>query len=143
MSYADAEASRMIANLIQVGSVMSVDAGNARAAVKVGEITIPAAAVAQLRAGVLSFWWMPQAGEQVVVICPGGDMARAIVLCSIFAGNAPSADAGIPLLELAGGVIRLNGTLELTGDVIAQGISLTTHTHTGVATGAGNTGGPQ
>jgi hypothetical protein len=35
------------------------------------------------------------------------------------------------------------GTMTSTSDIEAQGISLTTHTHTGVEPGNGNTGGPQ
>ena len=35
------------------------------------------------------------------------------------------------------------GTMTSTSDIKAQGISLTTHTHTGVEPGTGNTGGPQ
>ena len=143
MSFQAAEADRRLTNLIQVGTVASVDPGRARAAVTVGDITVPQAVVGQLRAGALSFWWMPQVGEQVVILCPGGDMARAIILCSLFAGDAPSADAGIPLLALGGGTLRLDGTLEVTGDVVAGGISLTGHIHGGIAPGAATTRGPQ
>ena len=44
-----------------------------------------------------------------------------------------------------GDVVQVNGvTLEiLTGDVIADGISLKTHVHSGVQPGTGTTGGPQ
>ena len=40
------------------------------------------------------------------------------------------------------GVSTLNGSLHTTGDVVAAGISVDTHHHTGVTTGGSNTGGP-
>lgn len=39
--------------------------------------------------------------------------------------------------------VEMTGTLTVTGDVIADGISLTTHVHSGVTTGGGVTGVPQ
>lgn len=36
----------------------------------------------------------------------------------------------------------INGSLHTTGDVVANGISLDSHVHSGVQTGGGNTGGP-
>ena len=35
------------------------------------------------------------------------------------------------------------GSMTSTSDIVSQGISLTTHVHSGVETGPGNTGGPQ
>ena len=40
------------------------------------------------------------------------------------------------------GAADIQGTLRTTGDVVASGISLTSHKHGGVQTGGGNTGGP-
>ncbi|MCB5198594.1 phage baseplate assembly protein V [Loktanella sp. TSTF-M6] len=143
MTLAAAEADRRIANVLQVGTIVSVDPAGPSVAVNLGDITIPAAAVGMMRAGGLSLWWMPAIGEQVLIACPGGDMARAIVVCGIFAGNAPSDDAAVPLFELAGGEIHFNGTLIVSGDVIAGGISLQNHIHGGVTGGAATTEGPQ
>ncbi|WP_456390241.1 phage baseplate assembly protein V [Profundibacter sp.] len=142
MSMAGAEADRRIGNIIQIGTVTAVDAGSARARVQLGDILTPFIPVGQFRAGALSFWWMPTVGEQVVVAAPSGDIARAVILCSIFAGNAPSSDGGVPMVDLAGGKIIFNGDIEVTGDVIASGISLVHHTHDGVEPGPGNTGEP-
>ena len=141
MSFAAAEADRRVANLIQIGRVTAVGAGTARVAI--GELETPDIPVGQYRAGGLSLWWMPTVGEQVVIACPSGDLARAVILCSIYAGNAPSSDPAVPMIALAGGRMVIDGTLEVTGDVIAAGISLTTHTHDGVIAGGDSTGGPQ
>ena len=141
MSFAAAEADRRIGNVIQIGRVISVGAGTARVAV--GELETADIPVGQYRAGGLALWWMPTVGEQVVIACPSGDVAQAVILCSIYAGNAPSGDVAVPMIALAGGRMVVDGTLEVTGDVIAAGISLTTHRHGGVAAGSDLTGEPQ
>ena len=143
MSYSAAENDRRAANLLMIGTVSAVNAGAARARVNFGDLGSPELPVGQLRAGALSFWWMPAMGEQVLVGCPGGDIGQGVILCSIFAGNAPSSDAGVPLIDLAGGVIRVDGSIEVTGDVTASGISLVEHVHGGVQPGLGNTGKPK
>lgn len=40
------------------------------------------------------------------------------------------------------GNTQMNGTLNSTGTIVGAGITLDTHTHTGVQPGGGNTGGP-
>lgn len=47
------------------------------------------------------------------------------------------------LSQTGGGTASFSGSIDVVGDVVADGISATTHTHDGVQTGAGNTGGPQ
>lgn len=42
----------------------------------------------------------------------------------------------------APGGLHVDGPITSTGDMVAAGISLRTHVHTGVQTGGGNTGGP-
>lgn len=43
---------------------------------------------------------------------------------------------------IVNGDTQMNGTLNATGNIVGDGISLNTHTHTGVEPGGGNTGGP-
>lgn len=142
MSFSAAENDRRSANTILLGRVTAVNGTAGRARVQCGDLATPELPVGQLRAGPLSFWWMPAVGEQVVVACPSGDVARGVIIAAVFAGNAPSADAGTPMIDLAGGRMLINGTLELTGDVIAGGVSLRSHTHGGVMPGGSSTGGP-
>ena len=85
---------------------------------------------------------LPSEGEQVLVACEGGDIAQGVVAMSLYSGNAPSADGSVPMINLAGGKMIINGTLEVTVDVIAAGVSLVHHTHKGVAAGTSNTGEP-
>ena len=42
-----------------------------------------------------------------------------------------------------GGNVEIIGSVTVSNDVTASGVSLTSHTHGGVQTGSGNTGGPQ
>lgn len=140
MSEQLAEADRRIANVVRVGTVKSVDPATATAVVNFGDFDSPPIPVGQLGAGAIQFWWMPSAGEQVLVTCEGGDIAQGIIVSSIYAGNAPSQDGSEPQMNLAGGRMVINGTLEVTGDVIASGISLVTHTHPESI--GSNTGGP-
>jgi phage baseplate assembly protein gpV len=53
--------------------------------------------------------------------------------------------SGILAVDNVGAVTTsctINGSLHTTGDVVANGISLDSHVHSGVQTGSGNTGGP-
>lgn len=142
MSFAAAEADRRIANGVMLGTITAINPGAARARVAVGDLGSPELPVAQMRAGALSFWWMPTVGEQVVIVCPSGDIAQGVILASVFAGNAPSADAAVPMIDLGGGKMIVNGDIEVTGDVIASGVSLVHHTHGGVLPGGASTGEP-
>lgn len=142
MSFSAAEADRRIENSVNLGVITAINAGAARARVKIGDLTTPELPVAQLRAGALSFWWMPTVGEQVLVACPSGDVAQGVIICSVFAGNAPSADPAVPMIDLAGGKMVVNGDIEVTGDVIASGVSLVHHTHSGITPGPASTGEP-
>lgn len=142
MSFEGAEQSRRLANLIRVGKVVSVDPGAAKAVVDFGGLMSPPLDVGQLGAGAVQFWWMPSVGEQVLVACEGGEIAQGVITASIYAGNAPSADGAVPQINLAGGKMIVNGTIEVTVDVIAAGVSLVHHTHKDVTPGMGDTGEP-
>lgn len=143
MSYSAAENDRRTANVLMVGTITAVNPGASRARVAFGDLGSPEIKVGQFRAGALSFWWMPTVGEQVLVGCPSGDIAQGVILCSIFADNAPSSNAAQPMIELDGGTLQINGSIELTGDVTAQGVSLVHHRHGGVQSGGATTGEPQ
>ncbi|MGR3435270.1 MAG: phage baseplate assembly protein V [Shimia sp.] len=141
--YAVAEIDRKLAQVVQIGRVTSVDPGAARVVVEVAGIPSPPIPFAQMAAGGKQFVWMPEVGEQVSVLAPGGELGQGVVLGAIFQGNASSSNPDEPHIELQGGNMTINGTLVVTGDVIAGGISLKTHTHGGVLPGGSHTGGPQ
>lgn len=142
-SYDTAEGDRRISNLVKIGTVVSVDPDAARAVVNLGDFETPPIPVGQLGAGAIQFWWMPSPGEQVLVACEAGDPAQGCIVASIYAGNAPSSNGAEPQINLAGGRMVINGTLEVSVDVIAAGISLVKHVHGGVAPGPEDTKEPK
>lgn len=126
-AFAIAEADRRIAGLLNIGTVTAVN-GDGTARVQIGELGTAAIPVGALRAGGMQVWWMPTVGEQVVVAAPSGDLARGVVLCSIFAGNAPSGDVAVPMIDLRGGdmvikggTIRIEADLDITGKLDITG----------------------
>ncbi len=143
MSEALAEADRRIENIIRVGRITSVDPGTATAIVDFGSFPSPPMPVGQLGAGAIQFWWMPSVGEQVLVACEGGDIAQGVIVASLYADNAPSSDGAVPQINLAGGKMIVTGTLEVSVDVIAAGVSLVHHTHPeSIGSIGSNTGEP-
>lgn len=149
MTLSAAEADRRIANVLTVGTVVSIDNGTGRARVRIGDLEIPSIQVMQLRSGIIRMHWMPSPGEQVTIAAPSGDMTRAFVMGALpIDGNMVAPDAGSPTMDLGGGTLRIignifvDGDIEVTGDVVASGISLVHHTHGGVQRGSANTEEP-
>ena len=136
-SFAAAEADRRIENALSTGVVTAIDAAGVRAKVRIGELVTPFIPVMQARVGKLRLYAMPSVGEQVAVAAPGGDYARAFVMGSITASNAPGGEADHVFLDLGGGELRItgdlwvDGTIRVTEDVLggSSEISLVTHTH--------------
>jgi phage baseplate assembly protein gpV len=146
MSFAGAEADRRIGAMLNVGTVVSIDTATGRARVRLGDLETADIPVMQMRSGAVRMTWMPSVGEQVTVAAPSGDLARGFVLGSLpIDGNAVAPSADAPTMDLGGGTLRVigdlwvDGTITVTGDVIAAGISLTQHAHPesiGTVTGA-------
>ena len=149
MTLSAAEADRRIANVLSLGTVISINNATGRARVRVGDLETPPIPVMQLRSGAIRMHWMPSPGEQVTIAAPSGDMARAFVMGALpVDGNMVAPDAGSPTMDLGGGTLRLIGNLfidgdvEVTGDVTASGVSLVHHTHGGVQSGGASTEEP-
>ena len=140
MSFEQAEADRRIHQIFQVGIVSSVSGG--KASVRIGDVETPLLPVGQLAMGNLRIKTMPSVGEQRMVFAPGGDLARAQIGLAIAAGNTPEDEDQHMVIDLGGAELRIAGDLIVEGDVIARGISLTTHTHPGVAAGSASTEEP-
>jgi len=129
MSFETAEADRRIAGIANIGIVAAVFA-DGTASVDMGGLVTAPLAVGMLRAGGMQVWWMPTVGEQVLVAAPSGDMARGVIVCGILAGNAPSSDVSVPMIDLRGGEMVIKGSklvieadldvtgrMDITGDV--------------------------
>ncbi len=148
--YALSQAMQMLERLIVVSTVVALDRGGARAKVDWGNGAqsdwLP---VAQLGSESLKFWIPPEPGTQVIVLSPGGDTTRGIILPGPFSGAPPDGNfegdvSGKGNLTLDEGDAQLKtGSIVLDqGDVTGSGVSLNGHVHGGVEPGSGNTGTP-
>lgn len=142
-----------IGDVIRLGLVASVDLGAGLAVVTCGEIDSPPCPWVEL-AGSFRSWRPPSEGEQVLLVCPEGDIAGGIVLRGLFSNSfpAPASDEDHQLFGPDGLVIKLTGDgIEITapgdvivhGDVIADGVSLKNHVHDSVQPGDGISGKPR
>ncbi|MGR3485484.1 MAG: phage baseplate assembly protein V [Paracoccaceae bacterium] len=137
---AAAEADRRLAMLGEVGTVTAVE--GARVRVRVAGLDTQPIPVAQQRMGAVKISAMPSEGEQVVLLMPGGDIARALVLCSLPRDGDLVAAGGLSM-DLGGGTLTIvNGRIVIDGDVVSGGISLQEHVHGGVAVGGAQTAVP-
>ncbi len=75
---------RQLNNLIQLGQVSAVDPGQGLCRVETGDITTDWLPWLVPRAGETRDWSAPTVGEQVIVLCPGGDMHNAVVLRGLY-----------------------------------------------------------
>jgi len=160
-----------LGDLLRIGTVESVDLGSATAVFRGGDVLSPPLPWMEW-AGSFRTWTPPSAGEQVILLCPEGDIAGGVILRGIYSNAfpAPANDATHQIHGAAGLVITLTddglqivapGDVEITGnvqitgdvnvtgtvtadtDVVADSISLKSHTHGGVQSGGSNTGAPQ
>ncbi|MDD3652324.1 phage baseplate assembly protein V [Immundisolibacter sp.] len=160
------ELRRRLDNLVRLGTVAEIDHGTARVRVQTGNLLTGWLPWCTRRAGDTRTWDPPTVGEQVVLMSPSGEPAAAIVLQAIYrdAHPAPSAEAAAHVVSYPDGAsikydhaahlyrialpdgarveIVATGNVHVTGDVIADGVSLKTHVHTGIMTGGSNTGMP-
>ncbi len=194
-----AHLSRLVENLIRIGTILEVDHAAKRCRVKSGELETQWLAWVNTRAGNTRDWDPPTIGEQCLILSPSGEVAAGIVIMGIYCNtyDAPSTNpdehvraypdgarisynhvtgalnaVGIQtalveaadhiifdcpqvtftgkvnvqnLLTYENGMVGIEGSNAaaiITGDVIANGISLVHHQHTGVQPGGGTTGQP-
>ena len=183
------EAARAIGMLLRAGTVAQVDHATARVRFTTGDITTDWLPWFEMRAGGQGknrTWRPPSAGEQGLMLAPGGELGRAFILPGVFSDGMPAGantegtvredfngtdfwqwkdgklacECADEIAFKVGGAtftigtdsIRMEAggaTLELAGslvtastDVVAEGISLTKHKHTGVMVGPMPTGLP-
>jgi phage baseplate assembly protein V len=101
--------SGLIGDLLRLGVIETVDLTTARVTVRCGEVLSPPLPWYEL-AGTVSTWFPPAVGEQVMVDCPEGDIAGAVVKRGINCDAFPAAgnDATIR--------VKLPGGSEITFD---------------------------
>lgn len=167
----DDDINGLIGDLIRFGTVHSVDLGHGMAVVEAGDIITPPLPWTE-QAGSFRTWRPPSVGEQVILLCPEGDIEGGLILRGLFSNTfpAPASDdfqhlygADGLIITLTGdglsitapggaaitadvsitGNVDVSGTITASEDVVGGGISLKGHTHGGVQGGGASTGGPQ
>lgn len=98
-----ADTDRAISDLVREGVVASLDLDAGKAVVRFGDIVTPP--IDWLcSAGDTRIWNPPALGEQVVVVCPEGDIERAFI-----AGGLPSSSFAPLFLGVAVGIAFRDG----------------------------------
>ena len=85
-----AELRRLVHNLIRIGTVRDVEGPRAR--VRVGENLTTWLPWCTTRAGGDAVWDSISSGEQVLVLCPSGDLAQAVICFSLYQTAHPAPD---------------------------------------------------
>ncbi len=88
---------RRLENLLRPGTIHSTDVASSRVRVLSGELLSDWLPWFERRAGDVRSWCPPSAGEQCLLLCPGGEMAAGMVLVGLFSDNiaAPASSASL------------------------------------------------
>lgn len=78
-----AELSRLVSNLIVIGTIHSVDHQSVRARVTIGKLTTEWLPWFEQRAGQTTTWDPPTVGEQCMVLSPSGAIEKGIILVGL------------------------------------------------------------
>lgn len=126
-----------LASLIRIGTVLSVDHAEARCIVRFGDPDDPEPAQTgpirwlTPRAGLTRVWSPPSVGEQVLLVCPDGQIGAAVALMGIVQDAFPPlGSTAAEMIEFADGakltynpeasaltaVLPAGGTVDLTAD---------------------------
>lgn len=117
-----AELSRLVENLLRIGTVAEVDHPAARCRVKTGGLLTGWLPFMPHRAGNTRTWDPPTVGEQVLVLSPSGEPAGGLVLTGVYsaAHAAPSQSPDDHVIDYPDGArIAYN---HATGALTATGI---------------------
>lgn len=140
----DEDINGLIGQLIRKGTVQSVDLAAGLAVFEAGEIVSPPLPWIEGAAGAFRTWTPPSVGEQVVLLCPEGDIEGGMILRGLFSNQFPApsnaayhsihgvgglimtlTDDGLVITAPAGVVVEgdlsISGNVAVTGDVTAAG----------------------
>ncbi|EIG9086417.1 phage baseplate assembly protein V [Serratia marcescens] len=85
-----AELIRLLENLIRVGVVTAIDEDNKRVRVATGGLDTTWLRWNAQRAGAFNIWMPPSLGEQVWLLCIGGNTETAIIGGSLYSNDHPA-----------------------------------------------------
>ncbi|WP_380184880.1 phage baseplate assembly protein V [Kalamiella sp. sgz302252] len=112
---------RLLRNLIRIGTVSAVNLDDGLCRVDTGNNTTSWLHWLAARAGRTRSWNAPSVGEQVLVLCLGGELDTGFVLPGVFSDANPAPSASADALHWSfpdGAVIEYepeNGALKATG----------------------------
>lgn len=86
------ELQRQLVNVIRLGTVAELDLASARCRVQSGDILTDFVPWLVPRAGTTIDWSAPAVGEQVLLLCPGGDTHGAVALRGVYSTDFPAPD---------------------------------------------------
>lgn len=92
------ELKRLLLNLLRKGEVFALDLDKGLCRVRSGDLETAWVPWFAFSAGTTRDWLPPVEGEQVMVLCPGGDPADAVVLSGFFSDEHP-APSNLPNLH--------------------------------------------
>lgn len=98
-------------SICRIGVVLSVDLANARCTVRVGDanegaIETPPIRWLAMRAGETRIWSPPSIGEQVMLLCAGGELAAGVAITGIISDNFGAAGSDkTELISFADGAV--------------------------------------
>ncbi|AIX49304.1 baseplate assembly protein [Pantoea sp. PSNIH1] len=121
-----AEILRLLRNLIRIGTVSAVKLDDGLCRVDTGNNTTGWLHWLTARAGKTRSWNAPSVGEQVLVLCLGGELDTGFVLPGIFSDDNPAPSASADALHWSfpdGAVIEYEPA---TGALTASGIQTAT-----------------
>lgn len=132
----------LLGDLLRLGTVETVDLASATVIVRLGDILSPALPWFEI-ASAFRTWTPPAAGEQVMLLCPEGDIAHGVALRGIYSNAFPAPrtdgtarilmpdgstidydpDGHVCAIALAGGKLTIDAPqgVEITGDVTITG----------------------
>lgn len=119
---------RLLRNLIRIGTVSAVKLDDGLCRVDTGNNTTGWLHWLTARAGKTRSWNAPSVGEQVLVLCLGGELDTGFVLPGIFSDDNPAPSASADALHWSfpdGAVIEYEPA---TGALMASGIQTATIT---------------
>lgn len=105
------ELSRLLENIIRVGTIHSVDHVECRVRVQTGKLITDWLRWLETRAGNTTTWNPPTVGEQCIILSPSGEIAQGLVIY-----GAPSQIIDTPSHDPAKHVIRYPDGTTLTYD---------------------------
>lgn len=144
---------RLLANLIVVGYVSSVDETNGTARVMFpshdNKVSAPLFVLTRGSKDVKDYW-LPAVDDQVLCLYApnygGKGIGAGYIVGTIYSSKDRPPAGGPRVLDVPGNLTIRCGSLDIqakSGDVVANGISLVHHTHGGVTPGGGKTGTPE